>query len=264
MRDLDRGRLDVVDACRIRRQPSGACDQFVQFRAPALAPLFVAEQSHGEDHGLAAIGLPFDQFARRHARIVDAVGDDEQHLAVARAVLVEIALRELDRVAHGRAADGVGAADARLEHAHVARQRHVDARLVVEVDHEHLVVRIRRARERERGGLDLPAKGAHAAAVVDEHAERHGDVVAPENLDRLTFAVFVHRERITIEGRDDLAAAVSHRRMNDDKARACPEMRRLAGWARRRGGHGHHKCRDREGENRRLHGAGDGPGASRT
>ena len=89
--------------------------------------------------------------------------------------------------------------DAGLQHADVARERHVDARLVVEVEDEDLVLRIRRARERQRRRLDLRPQRPHAAAVVDQQSERDRNVVAPEERDRLPLAVLVDRERAALE-----------------------------------------------------------------
>ena len=147
--------------------------------------------------------------------------------------------------------------DAGLEHAGVARERHVDARLVVEVEDEHFVLRIGRAHERERRRLDLRPQRPHAAAVVDQQSERDGDVVVPEQRDRLPLAVLVDGERAALERGDELAARVPDRGVDDDQPRL-----RVKGGRLRAGRRLH---RERQGDRGGgLHSFCEGPGASRT
>jgi hypothetical protein len=118
-------------------------------------------------------------------------------------MLRQAGLAEIDRVAHGGAADRVDARDARLEHADVARERHVDARLVVEVEDEHFVLRIGLAHVQEQR-VERPHRvlvrrqvAAHLCARADErrpavdrrhvaaHSRSDGDDDAIVGVDRL-------------------------------------------------------------------------------
>src|SRR5207245_5810616 len=121
-------------------------------------------------------------------------------------------------VAHRRPAHGVDTADARLQHGQVPREGHVQARLVAEVQHEHLIVGVRGAHQREGGRLHLRALALHAAAVVDQDAEGDGHVVAVEDGEGLALAVLVDRERAAVEVLDHLPARVLHRGLEDHEA----------------------------------------------
>ncbi len=144
-------------------------------------------------------------------------------------VLAEIRVRRGDRVAERRPADRVDPRDPRFERSDVARERHVNPRLVREVEDKRLVERVRRADEVERRGLDASAQRPHAAAVVDEQADRHRDVVAPEQRDPLTLPVLVDAERALVEIGHLDAARIPDRRVQDDETRLDAERRRLLG-----------------------------------
>jgi hypothetical protein len=141
-------------------------------------------------------------------------------------MLAKVHLAQRDGVAQRRPANCVGGADPGVEHVRVAGKFDVDARPVVEVEHEDLVLRIRRAHERERRCLGFRAKPPHAAAVVDEQPERHRYVVSPKHLNRLADAVFVNGKGVALERSHWLAAAVFDRRLQDDEARFSAECGR--------------------------------------
>ncbi len=89
---------------------------------------------------------------------------------------------------------------------------------VGEVQHEHLVLGIRRAGERERGGFHLRPERPHAAAVVDEQPHGDRNVVAAEDRDGLTLPVLEDREGALIEIGDQVTAVVGHRGVQHDQA----------------------------------------------
>ena len=77
---------------------------------------------------------------------------------------------------------------------------------------------IRRACECERGRLHLGPERPHAAAVIDEQAKRHRNVVAPEDRDGLPPAVLEHGEGLLTQIRDQLAVAVGDCGVQHDEA----------------------------------------------
>ena len=138
---------------------------------------------------------------RPEAGIVAAISHDEEDLPFAAGV-VEIALGHVYGVPQRSTANGVDAGNPRFEYMYIARERHVDTRHVGKVEHEHLVLRIGRAREGQCCGFHLTTHLAHASAVVNQQAERDGRIIAREHGDSLPFAVFIDRERRPIEVRD--------------------------------------------------------------
>src|SRR5207248_7376958 len=104
-------------------------------------------------------------------------------------------------------------------------------------------------------------KRPHAAAVVDEQPERDRDVVAPEQRNRLAFAVLVHGKRCLVEVGHLGAALVLHGGVEDDET--CFGAKRgrclLSRYVLERKQNGHHG-----GGTSDRHGFCDRPGASCT
>ncbi len=104
-----------------------------------------------------------------------------------------------------------------------------DLSLVGEVDHEHLVLAGWDARAKcERCRLHPRPEPAHAAAVVDQQAERNRNIVAAKQRDGLTLLPFSKTgECVLVQIRDQLAAVVLHGCVHDDQSCLATEGGRL-------------------------------------
>ena len=80
--------------------------------------------------------------------------------------------------------------------------------LFVEIDHEHLVLRVAGAGKRQGGGNHVMALRSHASTVVDDQADRDRDIFVAEILDRLKHSVFVDLEIVFGESGDQSAFVV--------------------------------------------------------
>ena len=84
----------------------------------------------------------------------------------------------------------------------------------------------------ERGGLHLLAFVAHAAAIVDDDAERNRHVLAAEDLDRLLHAVLKNLEGFLLKVRNQFAVLIENADRQHHQARIGSER-----WVlRKRGG----------------------------
>ena len=134
-------------------------------------------KADGIDHGVRTLGLFHDVFQGVAARVVLAVGDDQQHFLIPRAFF-----QMVERANHGvierGAAAGVDAFEGVLHFVDVAGEIVVGVEIivVVEIDDEGFVLRIAGFTKRQRGGVHLRALVAHAAAVVDHQAHADGHV----------------------------------------------------------------------------------------
>src|SRR5262245_57111684 len=135
-------------------------------------------------------------------------------------------LAHRDGIAQRRAADGIAGGDSGFERRDVRRERDIEAGTVGKIDDEDLVHGVRGADERERRGFDLRTAIAHAAAVVDDEPDGHGDVLAEEDGDPLRTAVLEDRERLPSEIRNRCAAPAPHGDVHHDEARLRVELER--------------------------------------
>ncbi len=126
--------------------------------------------------------------------VIIAVGDHEKNFLLAVTFLLQIGHRAIDRIAHGRSPARIYTGDPLFHFLNVTGERNIQVRIVVEVDYKHLVLRIRGSYQIERGGLYPLPFFTHAAAVVDNDAERNGNVLPAEDLDGLFNTVFKNLE----------------------------------------------------------------------
>ena len=87
---------------------------------------------------------------------------------------------------------------------------------LVEVDDENFVLGIAGAHKSHGGSVHLSALLAHAAAIVDDQAHGHGDVLPLKDGDFLRNFVFINAKVVFLEIRDELALVVGDRGMKYD------------------------------------------------
>ena len=256
-RNFQGDRVNLIDARRIVGDAARPFGEPIELVAAAVRrrAVRVAEQTDRVDRRLAQFRRLFNLLLGHHAGVVVSIGDDEEHPAIPPGVIAQVGLRRLETISERRPADRVDARDAHFQFVPVGRQRHVEPGLVAEIEHEHFVLRVGRARERERRRLDFRPQRPHAAAVVDHQAERHRDVLTEKQCDRLALPVLVDGERASRQVRHELAATVLHGRTQDDEPRFRAKRRRLSG----NDGANCHRGRERE-RKTRPHGCA-GPGA---
>jgi len=143
MREVERDVVDLVEVRGIVDDAAGGLREPVQLmlRLPGFRRVLVIQQADGVDRHAALFRQPLNLRGGAGARVVVAVGDDEQDAAIPRRMLRQIPLAGIDCVAHRRSANRVDPRQIVLERAYVARHRHVDAHFVGEVHDEHLVER---------------------------------------------------------------------------------------------------------------------------
>jgi VWFA-related protein len=104
--------------------------------------------------------------------------------------------------------------------------------LLVEMHGEHLVLRVARLCERQAGGDHRITLPLHAAAAVDDQADRDRAVLVEEEVHLLGPAVLVDGERFFRQARDEPGLAVEHRdskrRMKNDEWSKRSASRRVA------------------------------------
>ena len=66
----------------------------------------------------------------------------------------------------------------------------IDVRLVGKIDHETLILRVRVLHQIEGRHIHCLALGAHGAGVVDQNAERYGNVLMLKGGNGLGHAIF--------------------------------------------------------------------------
>ena len=86
----------------------------------------------------------------------------------------------------------------------------VEIIFVIEVDDESLVLRIAGIHERKRRGIYLSALFAHAAAIVNDKAHGHGNIVTRENGNFCSTFVFENAKAALIEAGNKFTAAIRH------------------------------------------------------
>jgi hypothetical protein len=110
----------------------------------------------------------------------------------------------------------------------LGREAPGEARAVVELDEEELVARIGGAEERGGGLLGFLHLVAHAAAGIEEEADRDRGVIGRETGDRLLDAIFEDVEGIGTEAVDGRAQAVGDVHRHQHEGRVDAQQGRLA------------------------------------
>jgi hypothetical protein len=77
--------------------------------------------------------------------------------------------------------------------------------VIVEIDDEHLVLRIAGMSERGNGSTYFGQLRTHATAVVDNQANGHGRVFLLEEGELLLAAILEHAEILETQPRDDIS-----------------------------------------------------------
>ena len=88
--------------------------------------------------------------------------------------------------------------------------------MVVEIDHEHLVLRIAGAGERQRGGNHIVALRRHATAVIDKNADCNRDIFVAEVLDLLKYSILINLEIVFFEPGNRYVVAIQNGCAEDD------------------------------------------------
>ncbi len=102
---------------------------------------------------------------------------------------------------------------------HVVGERYVKVGVVIEIDDEYLVLRIRRTHHGERRRFNADSLALHAAAVVNDDSERNRNVLASENFDLLQLPVLENSERVPVEVSNQFAFLISHAGMQHHQPR---------------------------------------------
>jgi hypothetical protein len=210
--------IDVSHGVCVQGDAPRAFREIVQLVArPVRPPRIVMGKRNRIDADVALRRLLSNALSRGGTRVVVAVCDEDEHLATAFRVVVQVARRQFHRIPHGGASNGIEPPDARLERGPIIGHGHVELGFVGKVDHEHFVKAIRGPRQRQGGRFNLGPPVAHAATVVDHDPQRDRCVLAEKKRKGLPFAVLVHAERTLLQIHDHLAARVAHCGMDDDQ-----------------------------------------------
>ncbi len=126
-----------------------------------------------------------------------------------------------------RAAARIDARDTLFHLLDVVGELDVQVGLVVEIHHEHLVLRVGSAHQIERRLFHAAPLLAHTAAVVDHHAQRYRNVFPPEYFDALLGPVLVDLEGALREIGQQLAFLVHDAGVQDNQPRFAGEFRSL-------------------------------------
>ena len=92
--------------------------------------------------------------------------------------------------------------------------------MLVETDHEHLVLRVAGAGKRQGSGNHFRTLRSHASTVVNNQADRDRDIFVAEILDLLEDSVLVNLKIVFAESRNKNSSAVLHGRVQDDHVNA--------------------------------------------
>ncbi len=116
-----------------------------------------------------------------------------------------------------RAATRVNTFECRFHFIQVARKivLGIEVVVVVEIDDETLIRRIRCLHERERGGVHLGTLVPHAAAIVDNQSEADRHVFLFKDGKFLLDLIFQHAEVFLLQARNKNTAVIQHGRMQD-------------------------------------------------
>ena len=148
-------------------------------------------------------------------RVVPSVADDDQHLLLQcgpaqmrqsrreRVVQCRPAVRR-HAVERGRKLRRTGREETRV--------RQTQGGAFIEINDEHLVLRVTGAGKGQRCGGDFFAFAAHAAAVIHDQPYRCRHVFVLKDPNRLRHSVFEHLEAASFEPGGESASAVAHGR----------------------------------------------------
>ncbi len=107
-----------------------------------------------------------------------------------------------------------------LQLRHLVRERRVGGKakrnILVEIDHEHLVLRVAGAGKRQGRGNNISALRSHASTVVDDQADRDRDIFMTEIFDLLKHSVLVNLKVVLAESGNRSAFVVLHGCVQDD------------------------------------------------
>ena len=145
------------------------------------------------------------------AGVIAAVADDNQgfFFAMAEAQMVEAfghGVVECGASAGGNSGNGFLELTCAVGERLSAEDLEPDG--IIEVDDEHLILRIAGMREGGNRGGYLGELGTHAAAVVYDEADGHGSVFLLEESEFLRAAVFEDGEVLQVQPGDDIAMCV--------------------------------------------------------
>ncbi len=109
---------------------------------------------------------------------------------------------------------------------HIIGERDIQVCFIVEVDDKHFVLRIRFAHHGHSSRFYAGAFVHHAAAVVNEDAQRNRNIFPPKNLDGLRLPVFENFESIAFQVGQQLALSIIHAGMQDHQASVGTKLRK--------------------------------------
>jgi len=184
--------------------------------APVVLNIIVAKYAHCVNQRIISLGL-FDRvFKTMTAGVVFAVGHHQDHLFVACSFLQVIERTDYG-IVERRAATRVNAFECRFHFIQVVRKivLGVEVVVVVEIDDETLIRRIRGLHERKRGGIHLRTLVPHAAAIVDNQSEADRHVFLFKDGKFLFDLIFKHAEVFLLQPRNKNATVIQHGRMKD-------------------------------------------------
>jgi len=173
--------------------------------------LALALQNDGINQNLGMLRESQDLRKLLMAGVIAAVADDDQgfFFAMAEAQMVETFRHRV--IKRGASASGDGG-NGFLELTCAVGERlsaeDLEPDGIIEVDDEHLVLRIAGMREGGNCGGYLGELGAHAAAVVHDEADGHGSVFLLEESEFLRAAILEDGEVLQVQSGDDIAMCV--------------------------------------------------------
>ena len=187
VRDPFTDRDNVLYGFRQEGLASGVLRQLPEYAGVLLAIVLI-EEADGVDDGVRLSCKGRDLAQPMFAGVVASIADHDQHFLVTIALLQ---VRECGsyRVVQCCLAVGGYARQGNFQLRHLVREwsapRKAKRNLFVEVDHEHLVLRVAGAREGQGRGNYVSALRYHASTVIDYQADRDRNVLVTEILDRL-------------------------------------------------------------------------------
>ena len=150
--------------------------------------------------------------------VIVSVGNDTKDFLIFSGFLARVIERHRDRVAHGGAAPGIDTRQALLQFVHVVSERHIQVGIVVEIDDKNLVLPVGVSHQFEGSRFYAGTLSAHAAAVINDEAQRNRYVFAAENLYLLRLPILKDFESTLIEIRYELSLFVGHTSMQDNQS----------------------------------------------
>ncbi len=100
--------------------------------------------------------------------------------------------------------------------------------MLVEIDHEHLVLRVAGAGKRHSSGHHVTHLRPHAAAIVNHQADRDRDILVAEIFNLLQDSILVNMKVILAEARNKVPSVVLHGGVQDHQANTYPDRVRVA------------------------------------